>query len=65
MPGGFDSSTQGQLRTPAATTDRERAQRALTRRAAVLTVATRAPDADDCALLLEALGLHPSEGLTP
>jgi hypothetical protein len=33
------------------------------RRRAVRAVASAATDADDCALLLDALGLRPSEGL--
>lgn len=34
------------------------------RRRAVRAVASAAADADDCALLLEALGLTPGEGVT-
>lgn len=34
------------------------------RRRAVRAVASAAADADDCALLLEALGLKPTEGVT-
>ncbi|HVV13002.1 hypothetical protein [Amycolatopsis sp.] len=34
------------------------------RRRAVRAVASAAADADDCALLLEALGLRPTEGVT-
>ncbi|GAA5166897.1 MULTISPECIES: hypothetical protein [Amycolatopsis] len=34
------------------------------RRRAVRAVASAAADADDCALLLDALGLKPAEGLT-
>ncbi|GHF38855.1 hypothetical protein FHX82_006601 [Amycolatopsis bartoniae] len=34
------------------------------RRRAVRAIASAAADADDCALLLDALGLKPTEGLT-
>ncbi len=65
MGRGYDSSTQGQLRTPVPTTDRERTFRAQQRRATTRQVATRAVDAQDCAFLLDVLGLHPSEGFAP
>ncbi|UQS25625.1 hypothetical protein L1857_23880 [Amycolatopsis thermalba] len=35
------------------------------RRRAVRAVASAAADAEDCALLLDALGLKPAEGITP
>lgn len=64
MGRGYDGSSHGQLFLPGDHTERERAQKAAVRRAATRLVGTRAVDAADCALLLDMLGLNPSEGLT-
>lgn len=53
---------QTQIR-PALITDAE--LNARNRRRAVLTVADHATGVDDCAQLLDILGLHPAEGKTP
>lgn len=64
MGRGYDSSNQSGLYVPEARTEREKALRAQTRRAATRVVAGRAGTAENCALLLDVLGLNPNEGLT-
>lgn len=57
FPAGFPAATE-----PGETAD-DSAMIAEQRRRAVRAIASAATDADDCALLLDALGLRPAEGL--
>ncbi len=68
FPAGLSAGYPAELRTetpgngPSDTDDN--ALVAEQRRRAVRAIASAASDVDDCALLLDALGLRPSEGVT-
>lgn len=59
----YDQMNQSPLRPLVAVTEREQAAKTATRWAATRMVADRATGVDDCARLLDMLGLHPREGL--
>jgi len=63
--GRGDRDSQTQIRPASVRTPDEKTRERIRRRDAARAVATRALDAEDCALLLDMLGLHPNEGLTP
>jgi hypothetical protein len=66
FPAGLSAGFPAELRTETGSGpgSDESALVAEQRRRAVRAIASAAGDADDCALLLDALGLRPSEGVT-
>lgn len=67
FPAGLSAGFPVELRTETPGSGPDSDESALVaeqRRRAVRAIASAASDADDCALLLEALGLRPSEGVT-
>ncbi|MBP2341075.1 hypothetical protein JOF41_007329 [Saccharothrix coeruleofusca] len=64
MSRGSDELFRGGVTATVWTSDAEQAFRQRERHRATRAVAALARDADDCALLLDALGLDPAEGKT-